>query len=229
MKITIRSDSVELDGYVNAVARDSKELQENGKRFIEQIEPNVFGRALKRAENILCLLDHNYDIILASVSQGNLNLREDNIGLRANLTITNPDVIEKAKKGLLRGWSFGFNPLRQRIERLANGIEHRFVEEMELFEVSIIDDKMIPAYDGTSIEERSVSEEEIQVRFMDFENAEIVTETRAEEEPQKEADSEEGKEESPQNEESTEKKVDERVTNYYKGYKERIDKLKEEI
>ena len=34
MKIEIRNDSVVLDGYVNAVARDSKELHEGNKTFI---------------------------------------------------------------------------------------------------------------------------------------------------------------------------------------------------
>src|SRR5574344_954905 len=170
MKIEIRNDSVILDGYVNAVARDSKELKEGGTSFIEQIEPQVFTRALNRANNIFCLLDHNYSKVLGSTKDGNISLREDNIGLRATCTITNPEVIGKAKDNKLRGWSFGFIPLRQKIEKLKSGIEHRVVEEMNLFEVSIIDNEMIPAYDGTSIEERS---EKIQIRTSDFENATI--------------------------------------------------------
>ena len=36
-------------------------------------------------------------------------LYEDNIGLRAIVEITDSDVIEKAKKKKLRGWSFGFS------------------------------------------------------------------------------------------------------------------------
>ena len=38
MRIEIRNDSVLLDGYVNAVARDSRPmLDENGEKFVEQI------------------------------------------------------------------------------------------------------------------------------------------------------------------------------------------------
>lgn len=205
MKIEIRNDSVILDGYVNAVARDSKELKEGGTSFIEQIEPQVFTRALNRANNIFCLLDHNYSKVLGSTKDGNISLREDNIGLRATCTITNPEVIGKAKDNKLRGWSFGFIPLRQKIEKLKSGIEHRVVEEMNLFEVSIIDNEMIPAYDGTSIEERS---EKIQIRTSDFENATInIVESRTEDKKQ-------------------ENEVDTRITKYYEGYQNRIANLK---
>jgi len=217
MKIEIRNDSVVLDGYVNAVARDSKELHEGNKTFIEQIEPKAFDRALKRANNILCLLNHNHNEVLGSTKEGTVDLREDNIGLRATCTITNPDVIRSAKENKLRGWSFGFSPLRQKITKLASGIEHRVVEELNLFEVSIIDDKMIPAYDGTSIEERA---DEIQIRSTDFEDVRVdivESETRS---------SEDVKEKQEEKTTKFDKKVDERVSKYYEAYKNKINSLK---
>lgn len=43
MKVEIRSDCVVLDGYVNAVARDSRVmLDEQGEKFVEQITPRYF-------------------------------------------------------------------------------------------------------------------------------------------------------------------------------------------
>ena len=40
MRVEIRNDSVLIDGYVNAVGRDSKPIRgENGERFLEQIVP----------------------------------------------------------------------------------------------------------------------------------------------------------------------------------------------
>ena len=50
MKIQIRSDSVEIEGYVNAVGRDSRPMRDRstGERFVEQIVPGVFTRALTR-------------------------------------------------------------------------------------------------------------------------------------------------------------------------------------
>lgn len=216
MKIEIRNNSVILDGYVNAVARDSKELHEEGKTFIEQIEPKAFDRAIKRANNILCLLDHDHSKVLGSTKEGTVDLREDNIGLRATCTITSPEVIRSAKENKLRGWSFGFSPLRQKISKLASGIEHRVVEELNLFEVSIIDDKMVPAYDGTSIEERA---ENLQIRTSDFEDVTINIV-----EPEERTKEEEHEEEKP--EAKTENKADERVSKYYETYKNKIKELK---
>ena len=52
MRIEIRADSVLIEGYVNAVARDSRPMRDRktGKRFVEQIVPGVFERALRHNE-----------------------------------------------------------------------------------------------------------------------------------------------------------------------------------
>lgn len=156
MRIEIRNGSVILDGYVNAVARDSKPmLDENGNKFVEQITPKTFQRAVEKSDDILCLLNHEPSKILGSTKQGNIELFEDNIGLRAICEITDSEVIEKAKGQKLRGWSFGFEVLKQREEEAGKSLKRRFIDEMNLLEVSIIDDKKIPCYDGTSIETRA--------------------------------------------------------------------------
>ena len=47
MKIRIRADSVEVEGYVNAVGRDSRKLvDEYGYPYVEQIQPGAFAKAL---------------------------------------------------------------------------------------------------------------------------------------------------------------------------------------
>ena len=63
--------------------------------------------------------------------------------------------MEKARAGKLVGWSFGFVCLREDRKDGENNIQHRDVRELELREVSILDDTKIPAYNGTSIETRS--------------------------------------------------------------------------
>lgn len=228
MKIEIRNNKVILDGYVNAVARDSKELHENGIIFVEQIEPKAFERALKRAGNIFCLLDHDYNKVLGSTKEGNIKLKEDNIGLRATCEITDKDVIQSAKENKLRGWSFGFSPLKQKISQLGNGIEHRVVEELNLFEVSIIDENMIPAYDGTSIEERS---QNIQVRNQGFENALINIieddnkDNNINEKRNKEGDKTKD-EDLKQNQDAKEKAKDDIANKFYEIFRKRIADLK---
>lgn len=158
MRVEIRSDSVLIDGYVNAVGRDSKPIPSVNGKFIEQIEPRAFDKALSKTDNVDLLLNHDENRKLGSTKEGNLELFEDNIGLRAICTITDKDVIEKAKKGELRGWSFGFCAEKDRWEDTNKGYQRRFVEDLDLFEVSILDNRKNPAYAGTSIEMRDEKE-----------------------------------------------------------------------
>ncbi len=178
MRIEIRNDSVLLDGYVNAVARDSRPmLNENGEKFVEQICPKTFQRAIEKNDDILCLLNHEPSRVLGSTKRGNIELFEDNIGLRAICKITDGEVIEKAKQNKLRGWSFGFESLKEHEEPLNDGICRRFIDEMNLVEVSIIDEQKIPCYVGTSIETRADKSSKLEYRGEDFE-AKIFDETQ---------------------------------------------------
>ena len=169
MRIEIRNGSVLLDGYVNAVARDSRPmLDENGEKFVEQISPKTFQKAVEKSDDILCLLNHEPSRVLGSTKQGNIELFEDNIGLRAICEITDSEVIQKAKEKKLRGWSFGFEALKETVQELESGLRRRFVEDMNLIEVSIIDEHKIPCYVGTSIETRADKNSKIEYRGEDF-------------------------------------------------------------
>lgn len=158
MRIEIRSDSVVIEGYVNAVARDSRPMRDRktGKRFVEQIVPGVFERALRHNE-VQLLLNHDKTRNLGSTST-NLELYEDSIGLHARAEVTDPEVIEKAQKKKLRGWSFGFREKDASKEDIHDALERRFVEDMDLVEVSIIDERKQPCYEGTSVEVRAEGE-----------------------------------------------------------------------
>lgn len=158
MRVEIRNDSVLIDGYVNAVGRDSKPIPYLNGKFIEQIEPKAFDKALNKTDNVDLLLNHDENRKLGSTKEGNLELFEDNIGLRAICTITDKNVIDKARKGELRGWSFGFVVDKDRWEDTNKGYQRRYVEDLDLFEVSILDNRKNPAYVGTSIEMRDDKE-----------------------------------------------------------------------
>lgn len=158
MRIEIRNDSVLLDGYVNAVGRDSKPIITAIGKCVEQIEPRAFQKALERASNVDLLLNHDKNRKLGSTAEKNLELFEDNIGLRAICTITDPEVMKKAKEKKLKGWSFGMFTNKDRIEERSDTIPRRHVEDLDLFEVSIIDDRLSPCYIGTSIEQRADKE-----------------------------------------------------------------------
>ena len=161
MRIELRSDSVLIDGYVNAVGRDSNVMRDKAtrQRFVEQIVPGAFRRALGRNE-VQLLLDHDESRVLGS-TETNLTLYEDGVGLRASAEITDPEVVKKAREKKLRGWSFGFYEMGAREEDLPDGMKRRYIEDMKLVEVSVIDERKIPCYQGTSIETRAEGKEAV--------------------------------------------------------------------
>lgn len=168
MRIEVRSDSVLLDGYVNATGKDSKPIHSPRGKFIEQIKPEAFQKSLEKRKNVDLLLNHDKKRKLGSTSEGNLELFEDGIGLRAICTVKDPETVQKAREGKLRGWSFGFYPEKDSwIDQ--DGTQKRFIEELDLFEVSIIDDTRMPAYVGTSIEMRDNKEILVEERTLDVE------------------------------------------------------------
>ena len=181
MKIEVRDNKVIIDGYVNAVDRFSKILYDKRGQFIEKIMPSVFRRALEKNDAIKVLLNHDYDKELANTKDGSAKLYEDNIGLRAIVEITDADVIEKAKKKKLRGWSFGFTCNKDEEVINNSGLRERSVRDIDLFEVSIIDDKKIPAYIGTSIELRDGNPTVIEYRDEEFENNSFSIEKKGDE------------------------------------------------
>lgn len=180
MRIEIRSDSVIVDGYVNSVGRESRIMPSNRGKFVEEIVPKTFQKALMKASNVYLLFNHAKDKVLGSTSTGELELREDNIGLRAIATITCPEVIQKAREGKLRGWSFGMYCNKDRWEERSDGMPKRFVEDLELIEVSLLDKQ--PAYWGTSVEVRGEEEVQSEIRVLEFDPVVVQTEEKKEEE-----------------------------------------------
>lgn len=166
MEIRVKEDSVEITGYVNAIERDSKPLLSRVGQFIERICKGAFKKALKRNDDVHILLNHNWDRDLGSTKKGNLELEEDNIGLKARATITDSEVIQKARNGELVGWSFGFQD-REVENSIERGMPHRAVKDLDLAEVSILDKSKRPAYDGTLIMARD-DESEMHFRGEDF-------------------------------------------------------------
>jgi len=158
MKILIREDSVEIEGYVNAIERNSKPLMSRIGRFIERICKGAFSSALKRNDDIKILLNHDPSKVLGSTREGNLELEEDNIGLHARAVITDSEVIQKARQGDLVGWSFGFYDMPDGVTEGTDedtNLPLRKVRDLYLEEVSILDRSKTPAYDGTLLMARN--------------------------------------------------------------------------
>ena len=181
MKIQIRNGTAIIEGYVNAVERFSKPLYDTRGKFIERIMPSVFQKALERNNDVLTLLNHDHEEVLARTKDGTAELIEDNIGLKARVQVSDETLIKKAKDGKLRGWSFGF--IANKEERTVNeeGLEERTIRDLDLIEVSIIDDKKTPAYYGTSIEMRDNNTKIIEFRAEFDSDTELIDEDKSSE------------------------------------------------
>lgn len=150
MRIEIRGQTAHISGYVNAVERDSKVLWNRDGPFVERAESGVFARSLEQRKDVAIKLNHGRDI--GSVSQGNLRLKEDAVGLFAEADITDEETVREARAGNLTGWSFGFEDMAPCFEPGENGIRKRTLRSIDLSEVSIL--TISPAYIATSVEVR---------------------------------------------------------------------------
>jgi HK97 family phage prohead protease len=226
MKITIRADNVELEGYVNAVERNSKPLWSSLGYFFERICAGAFGKALERAQDVKMYLNHDNTNELGSISRGNLKLNEDAIGLRFWTRIDDPKVVELAKKRKLSGCSFGFydREIEQGIEQ---GLPLRLVRDLDLDEVSILDDTKTPAYDGTLISVREDGRA-LQIRCVD-ESCEVIDETEGDvpkTEPEQETESTETSEEVNERTEPEQTETESEANIDYSNYENMISEMK---
>ena len=237
MKINIRADSVEIEGYVNAIERNSKPLWSRMGQFIERICKGAFKKALKRNDDVKILLNHDPSRELGSTKQGNLELEEDNIGLKARAIITDKEVVEKAKNGDLVGWSFGFTD-REVENTIERGMPLRAVKDLNLEEVSILDRTKTPAYDGTLIMSRD-DDGELHFRGEDFIDEVSIRNETTEEIHNKEQNIVENKENSETNaqpivdsseqveEQPKQQEIVEKID--YSNYETMIKEMKEEV
>lgn len=164
MKAELRADGLHISGYVNVPGRKSRPILTGSGRAIEIIEQGAFREAIERAGEIRMLQDHRPDRVLARTTDGTLEVKEDAVGLRAESVVSDDEVIEAAKHGKLKGWSFNMRKVQSEMEMRAEGeLPLRHVKSFDMDEISLIIDK-IPCYSSTSVEYRGEEEEETEIR-----------------------------------------------------------------
>ena len=147
--------------YTNVVQNDADKVKRVKGKFIEKVAPTVFQRALEKASNVDMLLNNDGRRKLASIEDGTLELKEDSIGLHAKAVISDQEVIEEARWGNLKGWSFGFRALSDNWEG-DGSVAKRTLEDIDLIEVSLL--TIEPAYIATSVQVRSEDVEQRCIR-----------------------------------------------------------------
>ena len=157
LKVETRAegDGKSLVGY--AAVFDSNSVEMGGfLRFTESIQRGAFARTLRENQDVRGLLDHDTSQVIGRTVAGSLTLEEDDYGLRA--TFTPPDTfdarraVEMVNAGLITNMSFGFETVNDKWS-IRDGIDHRELLDVNLFEVSLV---TFPAYPATSIGVRSL-------------------------------------------------------------------------
>ena len=211
MRAELRADGLHISGYVNVPGRQSKPIKTPHGRVIEIIEQRAFARAIERAGNINMLLDHDHARVLASTHANTLKVYEDAVGLRAESVVTDEEVIEGAKAGRLRGWSFDILNPQDTLEQRADGLPIRHVTDFDMSEISLIMNR-IPAYSSMSIEIRADAEEKAVEYRAELEDTEFTDNT-----PTPEPEPESTPEPEPE------------PTHYHEEYRQHIPTLRKEV
>ena len=126
----------------------------------EVISPGAFSKALSNSD-VRCLFDHDWGKVLGRTKSGTLRLEEDERGLKFEVELPNTtdanNLIESMSRGDIDQCSFGFIPTEETWDYNTDPVL-RTVNEVELFEVSIVS---LPAYEDTEAT-LARSKEEIQ-------------------------------------------------------------------
>ena len=178
MKIEERADGLHIDGYVNVTVKISRPVVTPRGMCVETIEERAFAEAIPKSGDISVTVDHDSTHVYANTSDGTLQLEEDAIGLKATVLIKDRDVIDAARKGKIKGWSFGMYNVVDEMEQRAEGeLPLRHVKGLLLDHVTLVINKQ-PCYAATSVECRADDEVSIECRTLD---TGVEFETRVEE------------------------------------------------
>lgn len=166
MKIEVRADGAHISGYVNVTGKISRPIPSPNGQFVETVDERAFANAIAKSGNITVTVDHDSTHVYAETRDGTLQLEEDAIGLKATVLIKDQTIIEAAKKGKIRGWSFGMYNVVDEMEQRADQLPLRHIKDMYLDHITLVKDKF-PCYAATSVECRVDGEVSVECRAID--------------------------------------------------------------
>lgn len=125
---------------------------------VERIMPTAFDAAIERGDDVVAVLNHNFDNLLGRTRAGTLKLETDSTGLRYTIEHNDSslfgDVRDAIQRNDLDGSSFQFQIDDDGVEwRSEDGVEVREIRSVSrLIDVGPV---VFPAYDGSSAGARS--------------------------------------------------------------------------
>ena len=151
-EMRISSGGREIVGYAAVFNKWSEDLG----FFREKIKPGAFSKSLSDGADVRALINHDPNLILGRVSNGTLELEEDDIGLKYRIKLPSTsyanDLKESVRRGDITQNSFGFLTIRDSWKQ-GDGKE---LDERTLIEAKLLDISPVtfPAYPQTSLDLR---------------------------------------------------------------------------
>lgn len=152
LEVERRNDDDEAPVLIGHAAVFNSRSEDMGG-FVEIIEPGAFARSLDA--DIRALFNHDTNFVLGRTTSQTLTLREDGKGLRVEIMPPNNAlmrdlVMAPIERGDINQMSFGFRVRAggSRFEEEEDGTIVRFLNDLELFEVSPV---TFPAYPETDV------------------------------------------------------------------------------
>jgi len=143
-----------ITGYAAVFDKLSLPLGFDGG-FREKIAKGAFTKTIKK-DDIRALVGHDSSRIIGRIKSGTLTLKEDNKGLKVEITPPDTqvgrDIVTSIERGDIDGMSFGFRTVTDEWH-IENKKEIRTLIEVDLSDVSPV---TYPAYTSTSIAVRSL-------------------------------------------------------------------------
>ena len=125
------------------------------ERVQETIDRRAFDRTLVEQPNVFAFMGHDQSRIIARTKNGTLLLRPDEIGLRVEIhpidTTESRDAFTLVDSGTIDAMSFGFRVVQQKFEN-RDGIVHRKIMDLDLYEVSLV---AFPANPAATLSKRA--------------------------------------------------------------------------
>jgi HK97 family phage prohead protease len=153
------SKAPQISGYAATFNSPTMITTQNGS-FREQIKPGAFSRAIREADDVCCLFNHNDMYVLGRISAGTLRLKQTDRGLFYECDIPDTqagrDTHTSIQRGDISGCSFAFEVGEddQDWDMDERGLLNRNIRNVR----SLIDVSPVthPAYASTSVSAREL-------------------------------------------------------------------------
>lgn len=152
------ADPLRIEGYASVFNRNAVL-----PKFQERIKPGAFSRAIEQKQDVVCLFNHDPNVVLGRTSSGTLTLRQDAKGLWYSCELPNTqaarDIHTSIQRGDINGCSFAFNiPVGGQEWSEERGADGKYFVMRDINDVNLMDVSPVtyPCYSGTDVQARAV-------------------------------------------------------------------------